>query len=390
MRSGGRKVEQQAPWLRPLLGVLALSLALAGCAPADTSIWTNPAVTTHAWGLLGSAGFSSTTVYTTSLAFDRGGTPYVVFEDGAFGGNATVMKLAGGNWVPVGLPGFSPNQVQFDSIAIDSTGTPYVGYMDLSSTKANVMKYTGAGATGWQAVGPADFSTSQITEIAFAIGKNDVPFVAYVDTSGNVVVEKFTSPSWTQVGSSSPFSVGATRVSLAVDSNGFPWVAYAEPGSLMATVMQYDGSVWNVVGPSRGSASTGSALSTSIALDANDVPYVACPDTAYADRAAVKKLVSGSWVDVGTPGFSANAPAVPSGISLSIGTDGAPYVAYQDGPTGGVTVMMFAGIWTTVGKPQFSVGQAQVVSLALDPVGAPYVAFADGTMGNRPTVMAYK
>jgi hypothetical protein len=393
MRNGGKEMKRQTPRTKRLLGACALcfglGFAVVGCAPAAvTSIWTNPAVAPRAWGLLGGAGFTSTNVAYTSLAIDRAGTPYVAFEDGAAGAAATVMKLTGGSWVAVGTPGFSPNTEQFDRIAIDSTGTPYVGYMDMSSSKANVMKHTGVGATGWQSVGPADFSTNQITEITFAMGNNDVPFVAYVDASTTkVTVESFTG-AWSQVGTSSLFNLNASFVSLAVDSKGFPWVAYSDGGAGgSATVMRYDGSFWNLVGPIAGSASTGPAAWLSLALDAKDVPYLACMDTGHGSLATVKKYVGGLWVDVGTPGFSA---AIPSDISLVIGLEGVPYVAYSDGAPGRATVMMFVGVWIPVGTPGFSPGLTQSTSLALDPLGVPYIAFMDGNAGNKATVMAYK
>ena len=82
------------------------------------------------WADVGSAGFSAGTATNTSIAIDRSGTPYVVYQDYGNSYNATVMKYNGSSWVNVGSAGFSVGVAQYTSIAIDSSGTPYVVYQD--------------------------------------------------------------------------------------------------------------------------------------------------------------------------------------------------------------------------------------------------------------------
>jgi hypothetical protein len=197
-----------------------------------------------------------------------------------------------------------------------------------------------------------------------------------------------------------PVSGSASNISLAFDSQGFPWVAFADGSAGQnATVMSFNGSFWSLVGPA-GTASTGAVLWTSLAIDSRSTPstpYLAVMDTGYAGLTTVKKYLSGTgtWVNVGNPGFSA---AQPFSGSLVLSAGGIPYVAYQDGPggggTGGATVMTYSGTaWSPVGSTRFSPGQAQSTSLALDPLGVPYIAFMDMTtlpVNGGATVMAFK
>ncbi|KAA9331108.1 IPT/TIG domain-containing protein [Adhaeribacter soli] len=77
----------------------------------------------------------------------------------------------------------------------------------------------------------------------------------------------------------------------------------------------------------------------------------------------MKKFNGTTWVDIGTPGFSAG---VVYYTSLALGGSGTPYVAYQDGGNGNkATVMKFNGtIWVDIDTPGFSAGQADYTSLA--------------------------
>ncbi|HXL73887.1 MAG TPA: hypothetical protein VN963_09710, partial [bacterium] len=74
------------------------------------------------------------------LAFS-GSTPYVVYQDNASGGYATVMMYNGASWVNVGSPNFSAGAAANPSLAIYN-GVPYVAYGDAgNSNKATVMAY---------------------------------------------------------------------------------------------------------------------------------------------------------------------------------------------------------------------------------------------------------
>ena len=92
-----------------------------------------------------------------------------------------------------------------------------------------------------------------------------------------------------------------------------------------------------------------------------------------------------TWVNVGSPGFSAG-PALFT--SLALDSANTPCVAYIDGGNSNkATVQKFvAGTWTVVGTAGFSAGQASFTSLALDSANTPYVAYMDGGNSNKATV----
>lgn len=97
------------------------------------------------WVVVGTASFTTNTIFFPSLAFDNSNTPYLAFHENGLGAGprASVVKYDGANWVNVGTAGFSPATAAFTSLAIDGNGNPYVAYYDeANGQKTTVMKYT--------------------------------------------------------------------------------------------------------------------------------------------------------------------------------------------------------------------------------------------------------
>ncbi|HET6450913.1 MAG TPA: hypothetical protein VFI08_06360 [Spirochaetia bacterium] len=312
----------------------------------------------------------------------------MAFETGA--GYGEVMRYSAGTWIPVGSVMPSSGYAYNIHLASGSGGTLYFAYT-WPTFGTNVTRYTSA--TDWQVVGTAGFdaTSSSETGIALAVDTNNVPYVAFVDTTGKVKVEMFDGESWQPVGSQSLFDTGARCPSIAVDNGGSIWVAYGDDGGEGAnggaTVMRYDSqsASWNMEGPGPGSASRGYVCSTAIAVDSARHPYVACYDAGWGGLAAVTTLTKAQWVTLGGGGFSQDTPY---SLSLVLSPGGVPYVAYQDGYAGPATLMKFTGTrWVLVGGRGFSSGEADYTSLAFDAAGRPFAAF-DTTSG--PTVMGWK
>ncbi len=114
-----------------------------------------------------------------------------------------------------------------------------------------------------------------------------------------------------------------------------------------------------------------------MAFDGADSPYVVYRDDGNSSKATVKKFNGSSWVDVGTPGFSAGFAAY---TSLAFDSADSPYVVYSDGGNSNkATVKKFNGSsWVDVGTPGFSAGVANYTSLAFDSLGNLVVVFNSG------------
>jgi hypothetical protein len=252
------------------------------------------------------------------------------------------MKFNGTNWVAVGSAGFSPGGVHYTSLVIDKNGTPYVAYHDLTNSgKAVVMKYNGS---NWVAVGAVGLSAGEAQKISLAIDKSDNLYIAYRDVPNGykATVKKFDGTNWVTVGSAG-FSAGIIDyTSLKIDNNGTPYVAYKDDANgTKATVMKYNGTSWVTVGTAGFSASA--ANFTSLAIDNNGVPYVAYRDESLLfplqTGSTVMKFDGSNWVQVGQKGFSVQSAEY---ISMAIDNNDIPYVAYADDyMVGKATVMTY-------------------------------------------------
>jgi hypothetical protein len=342
----------------------------------------------YEWQTVGSAGFSAGSAYFTSLYMYEG-TPYVAYKDGANSSKATVMKYTGAGetgWETVGSAGFSAGQAYYTSLYVYE-GTPYIAYEDGdNSYKATVMKYTGAGETGWEIVGSAGFSAGQAYFTSLYIYEG-TPYVAYKDgaNSGKATVMKYESGSWRNVGSAG-FSAGAiSNLSLYMYDNT-PYVSYRDNSIGKATVMKYESGSWKNVG-SRG-FSAGNVFYTSLYVY-NGTPYVAYSDYGNAYEATVMKYTGAGetgWELVGSANFSAGSA---DDISLYV-YDGTPYVAYRDIINSSkATVMKYTGEgetgWEAVGSAGFSAGVKYTSLYVYN--GTPYVAYCDPSY--KATVMYY-
>src|SRR3989344_4992563 len=245
-----------------------------------------------------------------------------------------IVSASGGAWQLVGSQGFSPelsnheNVVSWRAIRFDSKDTPYVAFVNYTAVggasianKASVMKYDGS---SWISVGPTDgFSPGGADFVSLAFDSNDTPHVAFIDhTNGeraSVMKYDASSSTWVSIGNANFSNTDVVYTSLAIDSNDVPYVAFREgfASGYKISVMKYDAS-------------------------------------------------SSSWVDVGNRKFSASSTAF---LSFDLDPSGTPYVAFQDWSQGGrVTVMQYdasSSSWVNVGNTGFSDGEANFVSLVI-------------------------
>ena len=202
---------------------------------------------------------------------------------------------------------------------------------------------------------------------------------SYTYTTTNMV--------WESVGNIWFSSGEATYTSLAIDSNNIQYVAYGDGWNWgKATVKKYNGTSWETVG-SLG-FSSGAVAYTNLAIDSNNIPYVAYYDGANSDKATVKKYNGTNWETVGSLGFSSG---MASYISFVIDDNNIPYVSYMDGwNSQKASVMKYNGTnWEAVGFPGFSSWQASYTSLAIDSLNNLYILYDDVANSSRASVMKF-
>ena len=349
------------------------------------------------WVVVGTAGFSEGGPHYISVAIDSNRTPYVAFKDIGFAAanKATVMKFNGKSWELVGNRGFSTGGAPQISIVFDSNDTPYVAYMDEGiTTNATVMKYD---KSSWVPVGAGIVSEGEVGPVSIAM-YNDIPYVAYQDATldNKITVKKFDGNSWVNIGLPNVSVGNAQWPSIAIDSNSAPYVVYRDDNdNNNITVRKYNGTEWINVG-SR-SFSTGAIDYPSIAIDSNDTPYVAFNNQVMEGmegKATVMKYTGAGmtgWELIGNAGFSTGkASSLYSGIEIAIDSNDIPYVAYPDEGNGGKpTVMKYDGSsWVPVGTGILSEGRTFFVSLVFNN-GVFYTAFEDQVNSGKATVMKY-
>jgi len=137
---------------------------------------------------------------------------------------------------------------------------------------------------------------------------------------------------------------------------------------------------WAYVGPPGFSLGLGSYQSMVVGSDGT--PYVAYNDQSFppSGKAVVMKFDDTNWVAVGMPGFTVD---MAEQGCLAIDTNDSLYFSFQDQSNSGrVSVMKFNGSsWTYVGQPGFSNGSATCTSLRADTNNVLYCAYVDGSSG---------
>lgn len=292
------------------------------------------------WTSIGSANITDSTASDSWATMASNGDIYFSYADAKDSSQATVKLYHGSSWTTIGS-NLSDSVATYTNVVVSSKGTPYVSYLDKGSSPAtlNVKMYDG---TKWKLVGGVPVTTDESSYPSLAIDHNDTLYIAYQDVAStqNVIVKKFDGTNWNVVGGgafSAQPSGGAYFLSLAIDHNNVPYVAYMSPyHGPSVCVSKLDGSSWSTVGTA--SFSPVSSLFISLAIDSKNMPYVTYVDNSVSGKASVMKYDGSSWANIDTPGFSTNA-AVYTSIAID-GNDN-PYIAFLDAGTGGTTVMKY-------------------------------------------------
>ncbi|HWB63040.1 MAG TPA: T9SS type A sorting domain-containing protein, partial [Chitinophagales bacterium] len=185
-------------------------------------------------------------------------------------------------------------------------------------------------------------------------------YIAYEDhaaNNSNATVMTFNGSNWLAVGSTGFSSDAATYESIAIDNNNVPYIAFSDYGAnngYAATVMKFDGNNWVNVG-SQG-FTPGEADFTTLAFDKNNTLYLAYSDAQNSYKASVEYFNGTTWVNKGAADFSSSEADY---ISLVADGSGNLYTGYVDfGNSHATTVKKFAVSTNITGVTDINLLQA--------------------------------
>lgn len=345
-----------------------------------------------AWDYLGAPNISTTTTFYPELAFDAANTPYLAYAIIGPQQKGELAKYNGSSWTVLGqmfvLPNVQiPNQyARINGICINSaTQEPFMLY-----TQENAQPLLGMkdfGVVKWNGV---KFTNTNGTSITSAVNINTggyystfnydpfgTPYVVYTDSlyGNRASVKKFNGTSWVQVGSPGFSTYDVEFNTIGFDAAGTPYVAFREQ-TASPSVMKFNGTAWVYVGaPMFYPAANG--VYTSLAVNPlTGEPYIFFNDATVASRGTCMRFNGTTWVNVGTPGFTAGGVGW---TTIKFNAAGTPFVAYPDNAYASkIAMMKFNGTsWVALGSGAISTAQVFSYGFAIDPADNIYLTYTD-------------
>lgn len=351
--------------------------------PAAYSVYFGNTVADTAWvdsdkKLIAKVGSgASGNVSVTDVSFSTSTFPGFVYTP--------VPPVTNKGWGYLGKAGFSQNRVYYVSACSGSNNIPYVAFVDSGSYKTKVMKFSN---NKWSGVGPAVSAGKSIyTDIVLT--KNNTPIVAFVDSTvgGKLKVKKLSGGDWITLGSEVFISTSENNqspYSLAVDSNDIPYVASTSHDSV--NVYKFQNNKWTRLGKKNFAvASYYSGVNIAISKSSN-TPYIIFEDN-ITNQALVMKYDGSAWTTVGSAITNGRNGAFYPDVEID--NLGNPFASMQDdnGFERQSVYKFKNGAWTPAGSPRFTKSRAYYNSFAIDNKNNPYVLFQDFSYNKSGTVM---
>lgn len=192
-----------------------------------------------AWTLVGTEGGSPITVSELALAFNSAGVPYVAYHGNSAG--CRVERFMNGAWELVGSLA-ALYDARISALCIGSDDVPYIAYNDAGDDfQAKVMKMDGG---DWVPVGASVSAGDEDPEPpSMAMDADGMLYVAYRDNDlvYRATVKRFMGGAWQAVGAAGFNANMSTYLTLAVDHGGVAHVGFSDAtnSSFKATVMRY-------------------------------------------------------------------------------------------------------------------------------------------------------
>jgi hypothetical protein len=305
-----------------------------------------------------------------NLIIDASGNYYISYYDLSVS-KASVQKFNGSSWSYLGgAAGITTGTATYSALSMDGTGSIYYSnQLGYPGTGMEVRKFS-SGA--WSQLTNA--TTASVNYQAIAVSSNNTLFSYSSDGSGTV--RRYNNGTWEQVGNAG-FSTGNTFAEMVIGSDNNIYVCHVASGvkvyKISTTATSSD--TWTLVGGNTvGTAYSSDNSFSDIALDSNNVPYVAyVSSTADGRKLNVKKFDGTNWVQIGSANFS---DTVVNYTALTVSSDGTPYVAASIWDSSNANhsknqvykYNIATTSWVKLGGDIISDGAATFNDIAIDPI----------------------
>lgn len=259
------------------------------------------------------------------------------------------------------------------------TSSNQAGYV-LNNQDCNDSSYN---VSSWNVSGSATLSSNAITKSILKATSDGSMFLLYRNyhsaSDVPLTLKKFDGSSWSTLGNDPISADNMYGPDMTIDKLFTPYISYVDydaPSSTnnRASVMKYNGTAWEHVGPRRFSDVLADNGSVSIAVSGNNEPYVLMCNSASEASVWKYNAGTGNWDPTG--GVFASL-SIPEG-DLEIDEAGIIYTAFTEATSGKVSVMKYDGIsWSYIGNPELSDNDTDVPQLIISHSGEKYVAYLD-------------
>lgn len=385
---------------------LILALAIINCKASNS---TSPSddkgsdsgsgggggVQTKSWKVIGTENFSDPHILYLAFTVSKDNMPYVAYSaQNIENGRAIAMRYDGSSWKNAGKKGFSLEEANYLSMVGADDGSIYLSYKEKlkeGRRELTVAKFDGK---AWITDGPnTAISEGKILDTSIAVNKNNIPYVAYIDTENNtrravgkmfsstgwigltvndsyistiytekisiaayndtpyviseenfrISVKKYDGNSkWEIIGQKEIIDKSVDNINIAISDLGKIYIAYSttENSSSFINVLEYNGTEWVQAGEKNFAKVDDRRFNSKRFFTVQgETPYIAFPDISNNGKATVMKLENNSWTTLGQRGFTSSEDI--RNVNLASSKDGVIYIAYSNSLDGKVTVMAY-------------------------------------------------
>jgi hypothetical protein len=188
--------------------------------------------------------------YYTGIALDKSDKPTISFYEYGGPGGIFILRLRtvtlDGDYWALRTVDSDSGSGKFNAIAIDSTGAAHVAYANVGAYRTG-LRYARWNGKIWDAeVLEGGNVPLGVYSVSIVLDKNNVPHIAYTDTTNKVV--KYATRrgvKWQlQTVGAIAHEAYPDRNGIAVDAEGNPYISYHDAGSGVLKFAYNDGKQW--------------------------------------------------------------------------------------------------------------------------------------------------